>query len=77
MIEKEFYRKLEEIPLMSKIKITWDRGNGPLELSVLYRGINNLIKTNTIPRLYIKESKTYLDIEKIGGYNSIISIKNK
>jgi len=70
MKKDEFYNKLNCLEKDSFIKLRWDRGNGELERTVRFAGFDD--KKN--PQLYL-EGETCLDIEKIGGYNSIISVE--
>jgi hypothetical protein len=69
-MEKEyFYKKLNSYPVGSLLNLRWDRGNGTLERKVRFRGFKD-----DSPLLFF-EGGSLLDIEKIGGYNSIISFQ--
>jgi hypothetical protein len=69
MEKDEVYGKLKNLEEYTIVKVKWDRGNGPLEKMVCFGGFDK----QENPLLYIS-NEMLLDIEKIGGYNSIISI---
>ncbi len=64
-----FYETLKGLEKGTTLKLKWDRGNGTLEGTVCFEGFRK-----DCPLLYF-EGKTLLDIDKIGSYNSIISIE--
>ena len=66
MEKSELYNKLDEFEKDSFHTLRWDRGNGALERTVRFGGFDE----NKKPLLYF-EGETCLDIEKIGGYDSI------
>jgi hypothetical protein len=70
-MEKEnFYKKLKNYPVGSLLNLQWDRGNGLLERQVRFAGFKD-----DSPLLYFNGG-SLLDIDKIGGYNSIISLES-
>jgi hypothetical protein len=69
MKKEYFYKKLNYSPVGSLLNLQWDRGNGTLERKVRFTGFKD-----DSPLLFF-EGGSLLDIEKIGGYNSIISLK--
>ena len=73
MEKNEFCTKLREYPKSSEFMLEWDRGNGSLERVVVFWGFKK-----TTPRLYFKqgfkEGRNLVDIKRIGGYESIISL---
>jgi hypothetical protein len=62
----EYFRGFEKYSIHT---LKWDRGNGELERMVRFDGFDE--EGNL--KLTFPEGETQLDIEKIGGYNSIIS----
>jgi hypothetical protein len=72
-MEKEtVYNKLKDLREYTICSIKWDRGNGPLERLVRFEGFDE----QKNPLLYLI-GETLFDIEKIGGYNSIISVEEE
>jgi len=69
MEKTDVYRQLNNSQIGSLLTIQWDRRNGPLESKVRFTGFDE-----NFPILYL-ECGTRLDIEKIGGYNAIISLQ--
>jgi len=70
MEKDEFYGILKDQihnPTFNIFKIEWDRGNGLIERRVFFEGFNSEDK----PLLRLKDSKDYLDIDRIGGYSSV------
>lgn len=63
-----FYETLKGFEKGTMLKLKWDRGNGTLEGIVCFEGFEE-----NSPLLYFN-NRVLLDIDKIGGYNSIISI---
>jgi len=71
-MEKEILnQELKKSSLNSKFTLKWDRGNGFLEKIVYFNGFDE--KDDAL-LFFIKAIYTRLDIEKIGGYDSILSI---
>jgi len=69
MKKEDFYKKLNNYPVGSLLNLQWDRGNGPLERLVKFIGFKD-----DSPLLYF-DGGSLLDIDKIKGYNSIISVQ--
>ena len=68
MEKKILCETLEKLEIGSRLKLKWDRGNGSLEETVRFEGFKK-----DYPLLYFNGG-ALLDIDKIGGYGSIISI---
>ncbi|MCX6746893.1 MAG: hypothetical protein NTU63_02035 [Candidatus Pacearchaeota archaeon] len=71
MEKEDFYKKLSNYPVGSLLNLQWDRGNGTLERLVRFIGFKD-----DSPLLYF-DGGSLLDIDKIGGYSSIISIQKE
>jgi hypothetical protein len=70
MEEKIFKNFINENP---EFLMTWDRGNGALpETKLQFNGFDSDYK----PILYIGNEKTRFDLDLIGGYDSIISVRS-
>lgn len=69
MEKKEVYRQLSNSRVGSLLNFQWDRGNGSLERVVRFTGFKD-----DSPLLYF-DGGSLLDIDKIGGYRSIISLQ--
>ena len=68
----QVYETLKSFEKYSIVNVKWDGRNGELEALVRFDGFD---KDNN-PQL-ILSGKNSLDIEKIGGYSSIISIEEE
>lgn len=69
MEKEDFHKRLDHSSIGSLLNLKWDRGNGTIGQIVRFTGF----KKDT-PLLYF-EGGTLLDIDKIGGYDSIISVE--
>jgi len=70
MEKLDFYRELAKYKKGSEFMLAWDRGNGQLEDIVNFGGFDK-----KGPKIYFKNGGNRLDIEAIGSYQSIISLK--
>ena len=73
MKKDEICKYLDEFEKNSVFALMWNRGNGILERMVAFEGFDE--KGN--PILHFRNKGEYLDIEKIGGYSSILSIQEE
>ena len=71
MEKEKFYEELKKIGKYSPISLKWDRGNGVLERMAYFSGFDE----DNNPIIHFENSM--LDIEKIGGYESIISVQEE
>lgn len=71
MEKDEIYEYVNFFIKTQEYILKWDRGNGVIEEIVLFDGLDD----NKDLRFLFRKSKTKLDLEKIGGYKSIISIE--
>jgi hypothetical protein len=69
MEKEDFYKKLSNYPTGSLLNLQWDRGNGTLERLVRFIGFKD-----DSPLLCF-DGGSILDIDKMGGYRSIISLE--
>ena len=65
----EILKSSEDNPAFHFFKIEWDRGNGLIERRVSFEGFDSTNK----PLLHLEDSNDYLNIDRIGGYDSIKS----
>jgi hypothetical protein len=72
MEKSAVYETLKNFEKYTIVSVKWDRGNGPLERMVRFEGFDK----QKNPLLYVT-NEALLDIEKIGGYNSIISVEEE
>lgn len=70
MEREKLYEELGKYKEGSKVFLEWDRGNGPLERVVYFNGFDKK------GPLLSFDGGAILDFEKIGGYQSIISIRD-
>ena len=69
-MEKEtLIEELEKLHLGIRLNLSWDRGNGALESIVSFEGFDK----EGNPQFCLGDN--FLSIEKIGGYTSLISVK--
>lgn len=66
------YETLKNFEKYSILSLSWDRRNGTIEKMVCFEGFDK----NNQP-LFNLGDNTLLDIKKIGGYSSIISIQEE
>ena len=71
--KERVYNQLRDFEIGSFCRLVTDRGNGQIENLARFEGFDS----ERNPRLYIGSpvSQVMLDIEKIGGYSSIVSIR--
>jgi hypothetical protein len=67
MEKEKIYAILNSSEENSRFRIVWDRGNGLVDRIVSFERFN--LKEE--PLLRLEDSKDYLDINRIGGYDSI------
>ena len=73
MEKEKFYeiiKSSENSSAFDMFQIKWDRGNGIIERRVIFEGFDSIDK----PLLHLEDSRDYLDINRIGGYDSIKSL---
>ncbi len=73
MNKEEVYETLRNLGT-SIARITWDRGNGKLDELVYFDGE---FDSEQNPKMYFANGRAQLDIKKMGGYSSIISIEEE
>jgi hypothetical protein len=66
----QILKSSEDNPAFNIFKIEWDRGNGVIERRVAFDGFDSGYK----PILHLLDSGDYLNIDRIGGYNSVKSL---
>ncbi len=72
MKKEDFYDSLRYAGENSIFRLKWDRGNGSIERFVSFDGFDSKGE----PLLKLKDSKDYLNVRLIGGYDSIISLQD-
>ncbi len=71
MDKRIFNKELKRYSRGEKLVLEWDRGNGNLDRVVRFDGLDKRKK----PLFWLEESNLYLDFDKIGSYDSVISVK--
>jgi len=66
-------KKIKELEIGSKVIVSWDRGNGNISKTCIFKGYNP--EKKDVPLFYPETSKVPLDLLKI-GYENLRSIES-